>query len=288
MKVATVARGGFLETLASPRLAAFLEWVEAEGLLVHFLALDPLYWACVDIVDSEVDPRFLPMLPLKNDLFRILRVDPTGTAALFHRFSFPAVALGDVGGFVRALLELLDERDHFLDHFGMMMLKGVLQEARGLPSLDMLADAPGELVSAFTLFFMHRIALFGRSVHVFDEELQVQRALVATPLMDGGVPVDRHRFARSHDEPGVQVSDVLVGVVGRCLSWLRTLDSADVRMALAGLTPQQERNRVALSRLLDRSIVRCQAFVHTLLSLDDMAAFWSFLDAAPRARKSDG
>lgn len=287
VKVANVARGGFLDTLGSPRLSAFLGWLGEERLDVHFLALDPFYWACVDIVDSVVEPGSLPVGPLKNDLFRILRVDPAGTATLFHRFSFPAVSEGDVGGFVRALLDLLKEREQLLDHFNMMMLKGVLQAARGLPSLGMLDNAPGELVSDFTLFFMHRISLFSRSRHVFDEELHVQRELAAKPLLDGGVLADRHRFARSHDEPGVQLSDVVVGVVGRCLSWLRTVDRAEVAAALAGLTPRQERNRVALSRLLDHSVSRCQAFVHTLLSLDDIAALWAFLDAPPRVAAAD-
>jgi hypothetical protein len=282
VKVANVARGGFLETLASPRLTAFLEWVEAEGLSIHFMALDPFYWACVDIVDSVVDPGTLPVDLLKNDLFRILRVDPAGTASLFHRFSFPALPEGDLGGLVCALLKLLEERGHILGHFNMMMLKGVLQAARGLPSFDLLDDTPGELLSAFTLFFMHRISLFGRSAHVLDEELHVQRDLAATPLVEGGVPVDRHRFARSHDEPGVQVSDVVVGVVGRCLSWVRGRDREDVEAVLAAITPAQDRNRVALSRLLGRSIAECRAFVHTLLSLDDIAALWVFLDAPPR------
>ncbi|MFN3353818.1 MAG: hypothetical protein ACK4Z5_09450, partial [Brevundimonas sp.] len=83
--------GDLLDALGRPKMEIFLDWVIEQDLIVHYLALDPFYWAIVDIIDSALpdDPGMLMMaLPqLKSDLFRLLRSDRSRAAALMVRFN---------------------------------------------------------------------------------------------------------------------------------------------------------------------------------------------------------
>src|SRR5262245_7570513 len=43
IKLAHVAKGGFLDVLRSPRLTHVLRWIADNGLKIHYQALDPLF-----------------------------------------------------------------------------------------------------------------------------------------------------------------------------------------------------------------------------------------------------
>lgn len=52
IKLKHVAKGEFLDLLKSDKLTTFLKWISDSGLVVHYHALDPLYWSLIDIIDS--------------------------------------------------------------------------------------------------------------------------------------------------------------------------------------------------------------------------------------------
>jgi hypothetical protein len=94
IKLEHVAKGSFLDVLRSKKLATFFRWLTANDLLMHYHALDPFYWAIVDIVDSILPSVGNPMLLLnqgilKSDLNEVLRVDIPATVSLFHRHGYP-------------------------------------------------------------------------------------------------------------------------------------------------------------------------------------------------------
>ncbi|MEZ2142260.1 hypothetical protein AAE026_08130 [Bradyrhizobium sp. DN5] len=54
IKLAHVAKGGFLDVLRSRQLTTFLRWVSENGLMIHYHQLDPFYWSVADLIDSIV------------------------------------------------------------------------------------------------------------------------------------------------------------------------------------------------------------------------------------------
>ncbi len=52
IKLKHVAKGEFLDLLKSDKLTTFLKWISDSSLVLHYHALDPLYWSLVDIIDS--------------------------------------------------------------------------------------------------------------------------------------------------------------------------------------------------------------------------------------------
>ena len=281
LKCAMVAKGEFGTMLGSRKLGVFLDWIAHEGYLLHFIALDPVYFSYVDIIDSMPEIGFFDLggrFILKNDLYRVLRRNLGATQAMLRRHSYPALADGDVKGFLRELISLVEEGDDLMPHFNLMMLKGVLQSGRALSSLPLLGDTPGLIMRDFASMFTHRLCLFKDSRHVLDREDRVSRVLEGYRFVDAGQPLDLYRFADSRSEPGVQLADVVVGLLGACLTWLRGMSGDDVLAAVESLTPAQNCNRLRLVDLVDRSIKETDAFVQKAISLDDMQGLELFLE----------
>lgn len=284
MKVEQVAHGDFLTVLGSRRLAILLEWLTKRDLNLHYMALDPLYWATVDIIDSIVAdsaPELqLGAAQLKNDLHCLLRNDLEFTSALFHRFGYPNIEPTDRTRFIRELLERLEQLDDRLALFNHYMLKGALQigvKASGLPFLE--SEQRNILIDEFSSFFVHRICLFKESRHILDGEEVVKSAISGHRLVDRGREIDIFRFTSSHDEPGIQISDTVVGLIGKFLTWLNGNSLKTIARALYGLDAAQDANRRRLNNLLNRSTTTCPAFLQHILSLEDQQRGALFLES---------
>ena len=106
--------------------------------------------------------------------------------------------------------------------------------------------------------------------HVFDTEDVVAERIAGLDLRDGGRPFRNYRFvARSHDESGVQASDIGVGLLGKMFSWIIETEVEDLQEARAGMTPLQVETLRALSVLLDHSTDENAAFANSIISLAD-------------------
>ncbi|MCP1975668.1 DUF3800 domain-containing protein [Bradyrhizobium elkanii] len=284
IKLEHIAKGDFLSLLKSRTLETFLQWLLDQGLYVHYSVLDPLYWSIVDIVDSILtehgDPHLYMMnWRLKNALYAILRHDLPDTVSLFQRYSYPDVGRARRGAFVAELRERLEAREQLLEHFDFMMLKGVLQIADKLESLPYLEDeTPNVLIDGFGPFFVNRICLFKNSTHVLDVEEVIKSYIGDQKFVDNGRAVEIHRFAQSHDEAGIQISDVVAGLLGKFFTMIQQHDLDELRDTREALTSQQAKNLALLSELLDRALDENKAFAHYVLSLDDQRNAGYFLD----------
>jgi len=283
LKLMHLGKGDFIQLLGSGKVELFLGWLHDQGLFVHYSVLDPLYWSIVDIIDSiivaERDIQLMAIaVQLKDDLYRVLRQDVRMTADLFQRHSYPNVGRQQSTKFVEELLEALDDGRHLMGDFNFQMLKGVLQLALSLESLPFLEDEkPNVLIDRFGGFYIERICLFKNSEHILDTEPTVRAQLTERTFMDGERVLQNYRFADSQDEPGVQISDVVIGLLGKCFSYLNKTGQEDLLRARACLSPVQRASLEALATLLDRSADENAAFAHCTLSLEDQRRAAIFL-----------
>ena len=284
LKLAHLGKGGILDLLKSWRVEAYLEWLSAEGLLIHYSAVDPLYWSTVDIVDSIIshDPmrhmrRF--HMELKADLFTVLAADIDDVADLFHRYSYPNVDEELRVAFVDELLARLENRGDLLPEFNAQVLKGVLQAGgRAEPLIYLDDEPPKTLLDSFVEFFIHRICLFKTGFHRLDVEPVIQARLQNYVFRDGERVLDTYAFVDSQNEPGVQVSDALIGLLGKLFSYVTRANPADLIAVRRALTPGQVRTLGKLNELLDRSADETPALLHQGASVRAMRAGQFFLE----------
>lgn len=283
LKLIHLGKGDFIQLLGSKKVELFLNWLRDQELFIHYSVLDPLYWSIVDIIDSliavERDLGLMAItVQLKDDLYRVLRQDIHRTVDLFHRYSYPNVGRQQSIKFAEELLEALDDGRHLLADFNFQTLKGVLQLTRSLESLPFLEnEKPNVLIDRFSDFYIERICLFKNSEHILDTEPTVKAQLTERTLMDGERVLRNYRFVDSQDEPGVQISDVVVGLLGKCFSYLNRTGQEELLTTRAGLSPTQRASLDTLAKLLDRSSDENAAFAHYTLSLEDQRRAAIFL-----------
>jgi hypothetical protein len=284
IKLEHIAKGDFLQVLRAQKLETFLRWLLERDFFVHYSVMDPIYWSIVDIIDSILTEYGKPEIypahwQLKDTLYNILRVDQLDTVNLFRRYSYPDVGNQRRNDFLSELRMRLEAREHLLGHFEYMMLKGVLQIAEKLNALPYLEDEqPNVLVDSFGPFYIGRICLFKNSYHVLDVEKVIEEYIGEQVFMDGDRELTTYRFAVSHDEPGVQVSDVIAGLLGKFFALIQTSGQDQLHRIVKNLNTLQKMNLGLLKRLIDRSVAENKAFAHRVLSLEDQQRAALLLD----------
>ena len=283
IKLKHVAKGEFLELLKSEKLATFLEWISENGLVVHYHALDPLHWSFVDVMDSILhgisDPQLMGFQAvLKADLTTLLRGNLAATTEMFFRYNYPNVKQASQKPFLDEILGLLERNDSVLPEFNAMMLKGMLQAGRNLPNLDFIEGfTPHILIENFAAFYMSRIAIFKYSSHILDMEDTIRDELEAMQLSSKGVPVTHYRFADSKSEPGIQVADIVVGLIGKMHSYFVQNPLEEVVKARDALQGTSLRNAELLRNLIDASHEANIAFLNHVSSVTDIEKMNVFL-----------
>lgn len=282
IKLKHVATGEFLQILAAQKLEVFLQWLEGQGLFIHYSVVDPIYWSIVDIVDSILaesgeSQLFAFNRQLKNDLYTVLRVDYDGMVDMFRRYTFPNIGSEKHHAFVEELIELAEDRADLLDHFSYMMLGGVLQMGRKLKTLPFLEnEAPNVLIDGFGAFFLEHLCLLKNASHILDVEDLIQNYLKDMKFVDGKKDLAHFRFAISHEEPGIQLSDVVAGLLGKYFSFICASKDEALSDARSTLNHQQRRNVDLLHDLLERSIAENPVFAHSVISTRDQTVAEAF------------
>lgn len=275
LKLKHLGKGGFLDLLASSRTGPFLEWLQESDFCVHYQATDLLYWSIVDIVDaiiagSEKSELIQYNWMLKDSLYRLLRDDPDQTAELLGRYDFPNVGEEHRRAFMTELIELTEHRGDGLDHFAYHMLKGLLEMGINMQALPYLEDeTPNLLIDGFGPFFLNRLCLFTRSSHILDNEFEIEQYLTGLQLTEAGQPLRHYRFADSLMETGVQISDLVAGLLGKLFSYIIKTPVDLIADDIQNLSSLQSRNLELLSKLLDRSTDESPAFAQYVLATED-------------------
>lgn len=293
IKLEHVAKGGFLDLLRSAKLTIFLRWITDNGLMIHYQELDPLYWSIVDIIDSilsKLRDRALYQhhALLKSDLAEVLRSNLPATINLFHRYGYPDLGPQNRKPFLNELIALLEHYSDVLPAPNAMVLKDVLKAGRGLDSLDFIEGyPPNMLIDDFSTFYQGRIAIFKHATHVLDMEPSIQERFQQTPLTSGGKPVTHYRFADSKAEPGIQLADIVVGVLAKMHSYFTETPPDEVAADRAALTGTSLQNVEHLRDLLAASHDANIAFLHHISSMRDLNKldlFLRFQDGADAGR----
>tara|TARA_Y100000815_G_scaffold190167_1_gene173597 strand:+ start:45205 stop:46332 length:1128 start_codon:yes stop_codon:yes gene_type:complete len=283
IKLKHVAKGEFLDLLKSDKLTTFLRWISDSGLVVHYHALDPLYWSLVDIMDSILyrlgEPRLIEVhAALKADLATLLRANLPDTTSIFYRYGYPDLAPENRKPFLDDLLRMLEQSEGVLPEFNANMLKGMLQAGRNLPSLDFIEGfTPHLLIESFDAFYLTRIALFKYSSHILDMEDSIRDEIQGMKPSSNGVPATHYRFADSKAEPGIQISDIVVGLIGKMHSYFVQTSRDEVAEARASLSGASLTNAELLRDLIDAAHEANIAFLNHVSSMSDIDKMNLFL-----------
>lgn len=274
IKFEHLAKGSYEDVLGSRKLALFLQWLLDQSIMIHYSALDPLYWSILDIIESlQADERFEINeyhMELKSELHHAVVQSLPEFLSLLHGFEYPNLPREQVHPFMQAILEFVNAHVPQDRSAATWLLKQTLRRAARLPALELefLHDnEQGELIADFSSQFLHRIYVFKNAAHVFDEETYIEKVLAQFELRDGERRLD-YRFADSKAEEGIQLSDVVAGLVGRHFSYLKDHSLTELMRRKSGFTEVQLANLARFRALIDRSDAFSDGMFHVLMPLD--------------------
>lgn len=274
IKFEHLAKGSYEDVLGSRKLASFLQWLLDQNIMVHYSAMDPLYWSILDIIESlQADERIHINechMELKAELHHAVVQNLPGFLALLHRFDYPNVPRGQVPLFLEAVLEFVEGYVPEDRSAATWLLRQTLRHAARLPELELTFlhdNEPGELIANFSVQFMHSIYVFKNAFHVFDKETFIEKILAKFELRDGVRRLE-YRFADSKAEVGIQLSDVVAGLVGRHFSYLQDHSLTELMRRRAGFSKVQLGNLTRLRTLIARSNTFSDGLFHVLMPLD--------------------
>lgn len=276
IKLKHIAQGDFVELIKSEKMSVFLQWLVDSKLVVHYHHLDPFYWSIVDIIDSIVaginEPSVAALSQvLKCDLYEVLKFDLSSTLAIFDQYKYPDIASETKHLFIRDLIKLVDNGVEVLPKFNHKMLKDVIRSGVRLNSLVFIQNnSPKVLIDNFSAFYKNRVRLFSNSRHVFDEEPSIA-AHFASDILFQEMFKEKYRFSASDHEPGIQISDMVVGILGKLHTYLRESSVGKIRHDRAAMDNISIRNLELIDQILSASEQESNAFLHHVASAYDLA-----------------
>lgn len=272
IKFKHVALSGYEDALASPKLTLFLAWLLDNGILIHYSALDMVYWSIIDIVDSVLGNDFAMMrfhLELKNELHHAVSCNVPAFMSLLHSFDYPSVERVKVQPFLAAISQFLETHAPTDRNIGTTILKQTMQRAatQNLELAFLHDNEPGELIDNLSGHFLHCMCIFKNAEHTFDRETYIERILSNREIRNGDQRLNYH-FADSKDEVGIQLSDVVAGLLGRHFSYLQDHSLPLLRERKAAFSETQIKNLHLLRAVIDRSDALSDGLFHAVLPLD--------------------
>ncbi|MDH5729380.1 MAG: hypothetical protein OEZ58_10345 [Gammaproteobacteria bacterium] len=278
VKFKHIAKGNFLDCLNSQKLYLFLKFIKNSNLYIHYSSLNLLYWSIVDIVDSaivnsEASQKLGPQFAnkLKNDLYKLSRLEIDPIISLFHSFKYPNIKKESILPFIEALSDLFESYiDDIEFHFGLESLRQLLKVAKKEGSLPFIMD--GEdfiLIKDFSQSYLRPIYLFKNATHIFDSEDSISRIVKNYKILDGTSEIKNYSFVDSQTNRLIQLSDVFVGLIGKLSGYLNTSSRDKINSDFGSITSIQGENINLLLGLIDKSHDKNIGFLHTLDSEEE-------------------
>nr|WP_249791866.1 DUF3800 domain-containing protein [Pseudomonas putida] len=273
IKFDLVAKGDFEKALESKKLTQFFGWLLANNIYIHYTNLNILHWSVLDIVESVVaDDEFEQYMPfhreLKNELYRMVVCDVPEFLALLRGYGYPNIERSGTSRFMKDVRSFVLKHAPANPNQAIVILKELFLKAQSLQELAFLVDeTPNHLISGFQHIFLNRIARFKNSVHIFDEEPTIQSAIADVKVVDGERAVN-FSFSDSKVVPGIQLSDVVSGFLGKYFTFIERTPPGLLIQKKSQLTPVQKENLKLFRQLVGQTDRFCNSLLFKVTTMD--------------------
>lgn len=282
VKFKHIAFGDFLDCLKSQKLNLFFLFLKDSNLYVHYSSLNILYWSVVDIVDSAImnSDAAIQLGPgfdnhLKNDLYKLCRLEIDAVIQLFYVFEYPNIKPDKIGNFIEALSNLFEEYLPLQEfHFGLESLRQILKESKKKDELAFVMDEEDHVLLAdLTHFYLRPIYTFKNSTHIFDNEDSIREALNEYRMLDNGVEFKNYSFVDSQDNQLIQLSDIFIGFMGKYTQYRNTHTMEEIKADIDSFSALQLENMKLFIDIINKSDQKNPAFLHATDSYEEVMKF---------------
>lgn len=281
IKFKHIAKGDLFDCLKSKKLQTIFDWILANDLNIHFFSLNILYWSIVDIIDSCIKyyPNFIydDLNYFKAVFYELAKADLENFLKILHRYKYPNIQKNKVNKFLIEIKSYIFKHKgevirniKEIDEYSVLVLAYILRNAQNKELVFIQNNEDYMLVDRFAEFYMNPLGLFKKSEHIFDEELEVIDYFNKFEFYDGDQVLNNFKFEKSHTHLLIQLSDVVVGILGKYNEFINDLKFDDIAKIKNNLNDLQKENFTKLFELCKNAELTSKAFVYYITALTNI------------------
>ena len=244
----------FLECLNEEKVLFFLQWLYDSDLYIHFSNVNNLYFAIVDIIDSIDEPGYIPFIyQMKNELYKLARKNYRDFYSLLVRCNYPNVSSKDIDYFYTHILGYIDNSCVDIP-FDLEILRQGVKAARKQKELSFLqGNMEKTVIENYFSFYTRPIGVFPHAEHIFDNEYKIEEIFAKYEFYNGDSKLENYEFVNSINTPLVQVSDCIVGLLGKYYTYTNSIDIYQDHKLFTIISDRQRKALRVLAQLIIKS-----------------------------------
>ncbi|MFR2552602.1 MAG: DUF3800 domain-containing protein [Clostridioides difficile] len=252
----------FLELLSKRRVQDFIEWLYDNKCWIHYSYRDNFYYSIVDIVDSLEESFFGGFdfnRELKSTLYDCITKDKDWFIHLMIYFDYPNIK--DHKQFIDEVLnwfERINPDGHNLD---IEYLRQSMESHKEDILIFLEGNTDRVMIENYADIYRNSILTFHNSIHVFDEELEIQKSL-DKDIIEVFEKKISYEFVKSDNSVFVQLSDLTVGILRMWMGFLESHSILELKELFLNLTAAQKKTIIQFQSLLYNSLLESFGFKH--------------------------
>ena len=191
---------------------------------------------------------------IKNDLYRLVINDRLSFITVARKYGSPNIKPDHAAEFLGRLFKFFRKNLNVLDDVRSYLFKSFIESMEEVDKLPFLENEREHvLIDNFSSFYFRTLYIFKNSRHIFDMEKNVERELNLLRKRGDGRHVNNYFFVDSMEEPAIQLSDVVSGLLGKLFTFIRNSEFDSLSIIKKNLNYFGSENRDLLTTLIDKS-----------------------------------
>lgn len=273
----------FLDCLKEPKVRIFLGWLHQSELYVHYSNINNLYYAIVDIIDDiNMKAETIEFIDLmKNELYKLACKNYPEFYKLLLTYNYPNIDLQSIAPFYQEIINFIDRPITELS-MELLFLRKILVSAKSQNEMVFLQNNPeNTIIEDYHLFYLRPLGLFPTSQHIFDHEYLVEELFSQyDSLLYNNSIFNNYSFVDSKENLLIQISDCVVGLIGKHLNFINNLNHKNIIQLIDSLDSVQRKNLKLFAQLLEKSENISKLLIHSSTSLEHREAEAAILQFA--------
>lgn len=260
----------FLECLNEDKVLRFLQWLDDSDLYIHYSNVNNLYFAIVDIIDSIEEPGYIPFVfQMKNELYKLVHTHYDDFYKLLIKSNYPNIDVKNIAPFYEHILDYIDS-DYSEIPFDLEVLRQGLKAARKQSELAFLQGNPEKtILDNYSSFYIRPIGVFPFSKHIFDNEYKIEEVFENYEFYNGDSKVENYCFANSKSNPYIQISDCVVGLLGKYYTYINSLNLLQAQHLFKTISEKQLNALRLFAKLIIKSETISKLLLNSVESIEE-------------------
>jgi len=272
MKLTYIAKGDFLSCLKSKKLEIFLDWMISNDLFLHYSNLNILYWSAIDILESMIPQELLQIhMELKTILYEFIKIDLNNFVKILYKYEYPNIDrkkandfLDEILGYIKSNKVEFISKYPTIDNSLISLVYQVIEKSKNTELTFIVDEKSHILIDDLFIFYKRPFGIFKNSHHIFDEESDIEDIFDKWEFFDDTEKWEKFEFQNSKTNNLIQVSDVIIGLIGKLFIYINDTDFNELNQLKNNLNKQQLDNLTKVVKLIGKSDKQSTAFIHSI------------------------